>query len=106
LELKAKELTENIAKSTNKSSELEEAIKKVNEQLLALAKDRDVSDEQFEQIKRDAVERETKAESIAEATKKRNEETEIQNLVWQMNSDIKATRLAAVDRLIKNDLNP
>lgn len=105
LEFKAKELTEKIAKSTSESLELEEEIKNANKQLLALATDRDVSPEQFEKIKRDAAERETKAESIAVAAKKRNEEAEIQNLVWQMNSDVKATRLAAVEQLINNYRN-
>ncbi len=101
LEQKAKELTGKIAKSTSESLQLEEEIKKANEQLLAFAREKDLTKAQIEKVEKEVSDRMAKAESITAAAKRRNAEATIQNLVWQMNSELKATRLAAVKELIE-----
>ncbi|WP_321414717.1 hypothetical protein [uncultured Desulfobacter sp.] len=102
LEKRANELTEYISQATTQMSQLQDEIRTANNELLAVAEKKNIGPEKIAELERSIEKRTKKAESIVASAKKRNAEVELQNLVWQMNSEFKPDRLAAVAKLIES----
>lgn len=100
LEQKARALTEQISKATNESLQLEEEIKKANDQLLAFARKEGENKSLAEAVEKEVSQRAEKTESIVASAKRRNAQAQIESLVWQMNSNVKQVRLDTVEELI------
>jgi hypothetical protein len=101
LELRAQELTQEIAAATSDSIKLNEEIQKANQELLAIAQDADTDGKLVARVERENTERTEKAATIVASAERRNADAQITNLVWKMNSDQKSVRLAAVAELIE-----
>ena len=102
LEKRSSELTALISQYTIQMSQLKEEIKSGGKELLSLAEKKNLGQAALAELETTIAERAKKTDSIVDSAIKRNAEVELQNLVWQMNSDSKPERLAAVAKLIES----
>lgn len=99
LERRNEEVTQEIARSTQDLRDLQSQIKEENTQLLALARQQE--DAQVVARLEDNVRQQNeRLATVVESAERRSEGAQLRNLVWQMNSNDKSTRLAAVKTLI------
>ena len=102
LEEKSEELSKEIQNSTSEILQLKGQIDKANAQLLAIAKAEDKDGSLVAKVEKELKERNEQVATIVASAESRNLEVQIRNLVWQMNSNIKSARMAAVAELIED----
>ena len=102
LEERSEELIKEIQNSTSEILKLQEQMAKGNAQLLAIARDQDQDGSLVAKVEKELEERNEQVATIVASAESRNQEVQIRNIVWQMNSGVKSTRLKAVADLINN----
>lgn len=102
LETRAEVLSKEIQNSTSEILQLRDQIEESNAQLLEIAETKDKDGSLITKVEKNLKERNEQVANIVASAESRNLEVQMQNLVWQMNSNVKPTRLAAVAELIED----
>lgn len=101
LEMRSDLLSKEVQSSTSEIRQLQIQIINANEQLILVAKTTNKDASLVAKVEKDVKERKELVANIVDSAEIRNLEVQLRNLVWQMNSSVKATRLAAVSELIE-----
>lgn len=101
LEMRSDLLSKEVQSSTSEIRQLQLQIINANEQLILVAKTTNKDASLVAKVEKDVKERKELVANIVDSAEIRNLEVQLRNLVWQMNSSVKATRLAAVSELIE-----
>ena len=101
LEMRSDLLSKEVQSSTSEIRQLQLQIINANEQLILVAKTTNKDATLVAKVEKDVKERKELVANIVDSAEIRNLEVQLRNLVWQMNSSVKATRLAAVSELIE-----
>lgn len=101
LEMRSDLLSKEVQSSTSEIRQLQIQIINANEQLILVAKTTNKDASLVAKVEKDVKERKELVANIVDSAEIRNLEVQLRNLVWQINSSVKATRLAAVSELIE-----
>ena len=101
LEMRSDLLSKEVQSSTSEIRQLQLQIINANEQLILVAKTTNKDASLVAKVEKDVKERKELVANIVDSAEIRNLEVQLRNLVWQINSSVKATRLAAVSELIE-----